>query len=96
MVKELKVDETLESVLTDEDTLVDFYASWCGPCKMLMPVLDTITEIKVIKVNVDEHPQLASEHGVMSIPTLIAFKNKEVYRKDMGYKTKEQILDMFS
>ena len=73
--------------------LVDFYASWCGPCKMLAPVLEEIKdEIQIIKVNVDENPNLSKEYGVMSVPTLIYFKNKEDFEKKIGYMTKDDIL----
>lgn len=73
--------------------LVDFYASWCGPCKMLAPVLEEIKdEIQILKVDVDENPNLSKEFGVMSVPTLIYFKNKEEFEKKIGYMTKDDIL----
>ncbi len=76
---------------TKEYVLVDFYADWCGPCKMMGPVLDTITSIKVGKVNVDEEQELAKKYGVMSIPTLVLFKNGEVVSMKVGFNSKEDI-----
>jgi len=76
-----------------ENILIDFYATWCGPCKMLAPVLEEIKdEIQIIKVDVDENPKLSKEYGVMSVPSLIYFKNKEEFEKKIGYMTKDDIL----
>ena len=75
-------------------TLVDFYADWCGPCKMLAPIIDDFsqeTDIKVVKLNVDESQNVAMEYGIMSIPTLIIFKDGEVATKHVGFATKEQL-----
>jgi len=78
--------------------LVDFYADWCGPCKMLAPVVEQIasesTEYDVFKLNVDEAPELAAKYGVMSIPTLIVFKGGEVAAKTIGVQSKQNILKM--
>jgi len=76
-----------------ENVLVDFYATWCGPCRMLAPVLDEIKDVvQIIKVDVDENPILSKEYGVMSVPTLIYFKDKTKFEKKVGYLTKEDIL----
>lgn len=80
--------------------LVDFWAPWCGPCKMLGPVVAKISEeydgkIKVCKINVDEEEDLARQYMVMSIPTLIAFNNGEIIKKTIGYMEMDDILDMF-
>ena len=78
--------------------LVDFYADWCGPCKMLAPVIDQIasesSDYDVYKLNVDEAPELAAKYGVMSIPTLIVFKGGEVSGKTIGVQSKQNILKM--
>lgn len=77
--------------------LVDFYADWCGPCKMLAPVIDEFSnesDVKVIKVNVDESQGVAGEYGIMSIPTLIIFKDGEVVNKQVGFATKEQLHEL--
>ena len=72
--------------------IVDFYATWCGPCQMLSPILEELKEkYKVEKVNVDEHPDLAKENGIMSIPTVFIYKDKKLINKFIGYKTKEEI-----
>lgn len=80
--------------------LVDFYADWCGPCKMLAPVIEEIasenSDITVGKVNVDESPELAMRYGITSIPTLIVFKNGEVAATKLGYCQKEAVLNMIS
>ena len=76
--------------------LVDFWASWCGPCRMLSPVVDEIGEensdFKVGKINVDEQPELAQRFGVMSIPTLVVFKDGKAATKTVGVQPKEAIL----
>ena len=78
--------------------LVDFYADWCGPCKMLSPIVDEISEergdIVVGKVNIDENMELAAAYNVMSIPTLIVYKDGKEYARSLGYKQKQDILAM--
>ena len=82
----------------DKPVLVDFYADWCGPCRMVAPILAEIAEenpdIAVAKVNVDDQPELASELGVFSIPTLVVLKDGKVAAKSAGARPKAQILAM--
>lgn len=89
-------DETIGSA--SEPVLVDFWAEWCGPCKMIAPILDEIADekvgaINISKVNVDENPNVARRFEVMSIPTMLLFKNGEVAHKIVGAKSKAQLLD---
>ena len=80
--------------------IIDFWAPWCGPCRMLTPIIEELAEevkgeIKVTKVNVDEQNELAAQFGVMSIPTLVALKDGEVVKKTIGVQSKEAIIKMF-
>ena len=88
-----------EVLKSEQPVLVDFWAAWCGPCKMLMPIIEEIAQsqdvIKVCKVNVDDESQLAMQFKVMTIPTLIAFKDGEVIGKLIGVQSKEKILSLF-
>ena len=94
--KENFSDEVLDS---EKTVLIDFWAPWCGPCRMVSPIVDEISgevgsEVKVGKINVDEQPELAQQFGVMSIPTLIVVKSGKVVNTSVGAKSKAAILDM--
>ena len=73
--------------------LVDFYADWCGPCRMMGEVLEDIDEIDILKVNVDKFPQIAQRYGVISIPTLILFKDRKIIKSNVGFMERELLLD---
>ena len=87
-----------EALKSDKKVLVDFYADWCGPCRMVGPVVEEIAaehpEYKVCKVNVDEENELAVSFNIMSIPALFVLENGKVTKQAVGVKTKAQILDM--
>ena len=96
---ELTTENFEQEVLqADKPVLVDFWASWCGPCKMLSPVIDEIAgerdDIKVGKVNVDEQPELAQKYGVMSIPTVLVIKGGAEVNKSVGAVPKKALLDL--
>lgn len=87
-----------EVINSEKPVLLDFWASWCGPCRMVGPIVDEIaaerSDLKVGKVNVDEQPELAGQFGVMSIPTLVVMKNGKVINQAVGVRPKAQILAM--
>ena len=91
--------ENFEAVKSSEKTvLLDFYADWCGPCRMVAPIVEEIAnernDVLVGKINVDESPELANTFGVFSIPTLVVMKNGQVVRQEAGARPKAMILDM--
>lgn len=100
---ELKLNsENFEKVVlnSEEPVLVDFFADWCGPCKMMAPIVEELaTELdgkaKVGKINVDENSDIAVEYNVMSIPTLIVFKNGKEEKRLVGVRNKEELLKLF-
>ena len=87
-----------EVLNSEKKVLLDFWAPWCGPCRMVVPLVDEIakerTDIKVGKINVDENPELAKQFGVFSIPTLVVMKNGKLVRQEQGARPRKAILSM--
>ncbi len=95
ILTEATFDETVSG--STEPVVVDFWAEWCGPCKMIAPILDEIAEeqvgkVKITKLNVDENPSIAQRYGVMSIPTMLVFENGEVTKQIVGAKPKAALM----
>ena len=97
----LSTENFEKEVLKSEKTvLVDFYADWCGPCNAMAPVIEELAKelegkVKVGKINVDENPDIAVEYNVMSIPTLIVFKNGKEEKRLVGLRNKEELINLF-
>ncbi len=99
MLKHVCVEDFEDEVLkSDVKVLVDFYADWCGPCKMMAPVLEEIAEnnngFKIVKLNVDENMSIAEKYNIMSIPALFVFDKGEVVNKSVGLISKNEVLDL--
>ena len=90
-------NEDFNELIKDDIVIVDFYANWCGPCRMLAPVLEELANergsVKIVKVDVDEHNDLARKYGIMSIPTLMYLKNGNIEKTTLGFISKEQIME---
>ncbi len=99
-VVEIKEKDFNNIVKKDAKVLVDCYASWCGPCKLLSPIIDEVAEetkdCKFYKLNVDEAEKVSKEYGIMSIPTLLLFNNGELKSKTIGLKSKKEIKDIIN
>ena len=91
MIKYLENENDFEKEISKEFILVDFYADWCGPCKMMGKVLEEMDNIDILKVNVDSYPNIAREFKVMSIPTLIIFENGKEVKKNIGMMSKSDL-----
>jgi len=102
MAKQITGDEFQAEVLDSKDTvLVDFFATWCGPCQAMIPVLDELTpELadgkKIVKIDIDQAPEIAAKYGVMSIPTFKVFKGGEIVSEGLGMQSKEQLVEMMA
>ena len=92
----LEDSEDFEKLVKEGDVLVDFYATWCGPCKMLSPVLEEVAEkfprIKVVKVDIDKFDDLTRSHGIMSVPTMEVYRNGNLVKKEVGYHDLDTIV----
>lgn len=90
-------EENFNELISNGEVLVDFFANWCGPCKMLGAILEELStersSVKIVKINVDENPNLARQFGVMSIPTMYLFKNGKEIAKKNGFMPKEELIE---
>ncbi len=93
MLKHLE-NENFNEIIKQDKVLIDFYAEWCGPCKMLTPVLERLgNDYEIVKVDVDKHLEIAKEYGIMSVPTLIVFKNGKIVKKMIGFMGYDELKD---
>ena len=98
MIKYLEKEEDFKTIIKEGKWIVDFYAEWCGPCKMQGPILEEFsktTDISVKKINVDSNPDIARRYGVMSIPTLILFENGKEVKKTVGLLNLDELKETF-
>ncbi len=95
MIKYLEKEDFNKEVSKGK-LLVDFYADWCGPCKMMGNVLEELEDINILKVNVDKHPNIAQEYGIMSIPTLLVFKDGKLINQNVGFIDKQAIMNLYN
>lgn len=99
-MKYLEKETDFQNLINQERILVDFYADWCAPCRMISPILEAMSnersDLSIIKVDVDEFPNIARQYGVMTIPTLIYFKEGKIVKQNIGYIEKEEIQELIS
>ena len=100
MAREINDDEFNEIIRGEKLVVVDFHADWCGPCKVLSPILDEldseIEDVEFVKINVDNYPELSGSYGIMAVPTVIMFQDGEVKNRFAGVQSKETILEKVS
>ncbi len=102
MAKQITAAEFQNEVLNSKDTvLVDFFATWCGPCQAMIPVLDELSNElpagkKVVKIDIDQAPEIAAKYGVMSIPTFKVFKDGQIVNETLGMQSKEALIEMMN
>lgn len=90
-------NDDLESIIENGNYLVDFYAEWCGPCKMLTPVLEEVSDkINIVKVDIDKFLKLTENYRIMSVPTLIFFKDGKKIKEVVGFQTEEELLEIIN
>lgn len=98
MVKEISQNEFEKSINKEGLVLVDCYAPWCGPCRMLSPIIDELANevntCSFYKINIDEADEIVNKYGIMSIPTILIFENGSLKQKEVGFKSKGQLLDI--
>ncbi|MBQ7031760.1 MAG: thioredoxin family protein [Bacilli bacterium] len=95
MIKYLEHIEDYDTLVEKGILLVDFYTEWCGPCQMLASILEEIDYMDIIKVDADKFPELAMKYGIMSVPTLCFYKDGLMMQKEIGYRTPEEIKDIY-
>lgn len=97
-MKHIEKETELKELINNDLVLVDYYAQWCGPCQLLAPILENLEKeeknLIIVKVNVDSAPDLAKNHGIMSIPTIEIYKKEELIAKKVGLLSKEEIKDL--
>ena len=97
MIKHVETEQELNELLKNGDVLVDFFATWCGPCRMLGPVLEELDAegfpVQIVKIDTDEAPDLAMKYNVQAIPTLLFFSEGKLVNKTMGFQRKDQIVN---
>lgn len=96
MITYLEKGKTLDDILTNEDTLVVFSATWCGPCQLLAETLEEYSKsnnTKIVKIDIDEHKEEAKKYGIMVVPTIMLYKNKEMIKQATGYLDQDELSD---
>ena len=97
-MKDIEKENEFEEIIKNEKVLVDFYATWCGPCQLLSPILEELEkenkELTIVKIDVDKNENLARKHGVMSIPTIEIYNKGNLVNKQVGLLSKEELEDL--